>query len=500
MGSDDNNCDANAACTNTDGSFTCACNDGWDGTGDACEDVDECASTDDNNCDANASCTNTDGSFTCACNENYTGDGETCKTACEVFEETSSCPTGAECKNGDDGSHSCVCSEGFNNIDDVCQDINECDGTNDCTDLENCVNTDGSYTCDCKDGYEKDSNDECIDKNECDDNPCTDIETCDNTVGSYTCSCNKGYEANTAMILNNGVCECNEAKNFELDADTETCKCTADTNESVDGICRKADDGVRWGDPEWGSCTDGKRQRPLKAFDCKKNENADGVKIAFWSCDVTRARVFEDCGEDATDVICTDYNAEFDAADGVCKCKSGFFDTPEYGCLLFENETDAPSKAIVDEIKDRLQAILDAESWPNFNDNKRKRTAGFYEKQAVKTERKSKSSCGKKSRGANPLFYKNIKELYEAFKTEADKPDTDGAALANLIELYSVWVKQSLFNCYNMGYGSDPQDGHTDADGVTCEKSNQKETTKCRFEFKQANYYNRFAEQKISFN
>merc|ERR1712048_1219879 len=401
------------------------------------------------------------------------------------------------------------------------------------------------------DGYEKDSNDECIDKNECDDNPCTDIETCDNTVGSYTCSCNKGYEANTdentnaenpcvdidecandpctkagqecsntvgsyececksscyinldeatkgdtpclrcditseiefneecikcsgptaslndagectcanvrGMILNNGVCECNEAKNFELDADTETCKCTADTNESVDGICRKADDGVRWGDPEWGSCTDGKRQRPLKAFDCKKNENADGVNIAFWSCDVTRARVFEDCGEDATDVICTDYNAEFDAADGVCKCKSGFFDTPEYGCLLFEKET-------------------------------------------VKTERKSKSNCGKKSRGANPLFYKNIKELYEAFKTEADKPDTDGAALANLIELYSVWVKQSLFNCYNMGYGSDPQDGHTDADGVTCEKSNQKETTKCRFEFKQANYYNRFAEQKISFN
>ena len=106
-------------------------------------------------------------------------------------------------------------------------------------------------------------------------------------------------------------------------------------------------------------------------------------------------------------VICTDYNAEFDAADGVCKCKSGFFDTPEYGCLLFENETDAPSKAIVDEIKDRLQAILDAGSWPSFNENKRKRTAGFYEKQAVKTERKSKSSCGKKSRGANPLFYKS---------------------------------------------------------------------------------------------
>ena len=29
-------------------------------------------------CDDNAKCTNTDGSFTCSCNEGYTGDGQTC--------------------------------------------------------------------------------------------------------------------------------------------------------------------------------------------------------------------------------------------------------------------------------------------------------------------------------------------------------------------------------------------------------------------------------------
>ena len=40
-------------------------------------DVDECT-TDTHNCDVNAVCTDTDGSFTCACNSGYSGDGTTC--------------------------------------------------------------------------------------------------------------------------------------------------------------------------------------------------------------------------------------------------------------------------------------------------------------------------------------------------------------------------------------------------------------------------------------
>ena len=31
-----------------------------------------------NNCHANAACTNTDGSFTCSCNAGYSGNGVTC--------------------------------------------------------------------------------------------------------------------------------------------------------------------------------------------------------------------------------------------------------------------------------------------------------------------------------------------------------------------------------------------------------------------------------------
>ena len=38
-------------------------------------DIDECMA---DNCDPNANCTNTPGSFMCTCNQGYTGDGQTC--------------------------------------------------------------------------------------------------------------------------------------------------------------------------------------------------------------------------------------------------------------------------------------------------------------------------------------------------------------------------------------------------------------------------------------
>jgi MYXO-CTERM domain-containing protein len=75
-GTDD--CDVNATCTNTPGSFECACNVGYAGDGRTCADVDECAAgTDD--CHEAAFCTNTMGSFDCMCEPGFTGDGVTCE-------------------------------------------------------------------------------------------------------------------------------------------------------------------------------------------------------------------------------------------------------------------------------------------------------------------------------------------------------------------------------------------------------------------------------------
>ena len=88
-------CDSNASCTNTNGSYLCICDEGYIGNGLICEgtcmhddaveldvsilslpDIHECLL--DMVCDGNADCTNTNGSFTCTCDDGFLGDGFNC--------------------------------------------------------------------------------------------------------------------------------------------------------------------------------------------------------------------------------------------------------------------------------------------------------------------------------------------------------------------------------------------------------------------------------------
>ena len=85
-----------ADCINIPGSFSCTCKTGYTGNGrnGTCKgdqliilklsfqvvfpaDIDECA-IDTHSCNGNAVCTNTEGSFTCACYPGFTGDGYLC--------------------------------------------------------------------------------------------------------------------------------------------------------------------------------------------------------------------------------------------------------------------------------------------------------------------------------------------------------------------------------------------------------------------------------------
>ena len=101
---DIDNCDKQATCSNTEGSYSCACNAGWTGDGFTCEgikkqfylsfqllnntnllkicpffpDINECE-LDIDNCDQHATCTNTEGSYSCACNAGWRGNGSKCE-------------------------------------------------------------------------------------------------------------------------------------------------------------------------------------------------------------------------------------------------------------------------------------------------------------------------------------------------------------------------------------------------------------------------------------
>ena len=85
-----NDCDENAYCIDTIGSFECLCNSGFTGSGQVCADVDECA-LQINNCHSNGACSNTFGSFLCACKTGYYGNG----TSCENINECQEIPCGS---------------------------------------------------------------------------------------------------------------------------------------------------------------------------------------------------------------------------------------------------------------------------------------------------------------------------------------------------------------------------------------------------------------------
>jgi len=196
------NCDRNAECINTLGSFLCLCHHGWTGDGKNCIDINECGKSFHDECHVNADCTNTPGSYTCACKKGYTGDG---KDKCEDVDECKTNPchaTLAVCINTP-GSFKCECLPGYTGDGYKCEDANECDvkrskqhpdNSNNCHEDAICTNTISSFKCSCKAGFTGDGVN-CTDIDECvtRTHNCSTHATCSNTKGSYNCHCHKGY-------------------------------------------------------------------------------------------------------------------------------------------------------------------------------------------------------------------------------------------------------------------------------------------------------------------
>ncbi|KAI6658463.1 latent-transforming growth factor beta-binding protein 2 [Oopsacas minuta] len=113
-----------------------------------CSDIDEC---EDSSITCQGNCTNTLGSYTCDCDEGFVNLNETfCYDVNECEESSVVCE--GYCTNTL-GSYTCDCAAGFvkyNNS--ICNEVNEC-GVNNGGCPQDCTNTIGSFYCSCFDGY-----------------------------------------------------------------------------------------------------------------------------------------------------------------------------------------------------------------------------------------------------------------------------------------------------------------------------------------------------------
>ncbi|VDI67896.1 Hypothetical predicted protein [Mytilus galloprovincialis] len=274
------NCPANSNCTNTDGSFTCICLEGFRKVGSECQDIDECT---ERTSGCEQICANSDGSFTCSCVYGFEilADGKCNQTIFDVCAlQNLTCSYGCD-NTTNPGTWECICPEGYllHISSGNCSNINECDA-NVCT--QTCQDTVGSYTCSCYTGFKLNADktscsacvspfygDNCasqcscgpgalrcdpsrgcvcnsawtgtncdVDVDECEDTPgiCqSDDKSCVNEDGGYECNCRAGYEKVSAddSVPCADINECSSAT-------TNNCSATISTCQNTDGgyTCR----------------------------------------------------------------------------------------------------------------------------------------------------------------------------------------------------------------------------------------------------------------------
>ncbi|XP_071482117.1 uncharacterized protein [Diadema antillarum] len=324
-------CDPNADCTNIPGSFICNCIAGYEGDGLVCSDIDECARNVDN-CDANAVCTNTLGSFVCVCAAGYAGDGVTCENVNECLLGTDQCHTRATCEDTD-GSYVCACASGLAGDGITCEDVDECaTGDNLCpADSSTCFNLQGSYECRCVAGYTG-SGFTCEDVNECRSNVsvCSVNALCQNTAGSFSCQCKAGYAGDGVTCIDIDECatgqsDCNTT--YGICSNTQgsyTCSCLS--GFSGDGRdCADIDECTT----DMDDCQQNCRNIP-GSFECFCN---DGYRI-----DTANPNMCLDEDECALGISgcpqqCNNTTPEQNPDGFVCFCYDGFIENTNGVCV-----------------------------------------------------------------------------------------------------------------------------------------------------------------------
>jgi hypothetical protein len=322
----DLNCGDNAVCDSSGQDAECVCDEGYQGDGYECTDLDECADPSLNDCDPNAECTNQQGGYSCACPEGFLGDGLSCEDIDECEGATNICHPDASCVNTAPGFH-CECNPGFTGDGLSCEDIDECADPEQygCGENAVCVNTRGGFECECAVLFGEDEEGKCVplcelalaDPEVCDPNGRCRIDSDSGQAGCSDCvppyvgdgkSCvfvqdceDLSCGPNTVCVGNGTyICEC--AEGFEGDPNDQTDGCE-DIDECADDPC----------DQDVSECLNTEGSYLCACDQGYELEEGDCVNID--ECE----RGLDNCDPDA---ICTDQTPGFD-----CECKSGFSGT-----------------------------------------------------------------------------------------------------------------------------------------------------------------------------
>lgn len=213
----------------------------------------DCAS-----CSPNATCD--EQARTCTCNEGYDGDGLLCEDVDECAAASFPCLTGSTCLNKP-GSFQCICGSGYEIVGSACLDIDECSrGLAACPPNSACLNTPGFYDCQCVQGYALQPGVGCVDTDECKATPfpCDPVAICTNSGGSFACACPTGYTGDGKTCTDIDECASPDACNptFVCTNKPGGHDCTCPQGSTSDGErCAKpgGDVSIQYGDASFSA-------------------------------------------------------------------------------------------------------------------------------------------------------------------------------------------------------------------------------------------------------
>ncbi|XP_041482025.1 uncharacterized protein LOC121429156 isoform X5 [Lytechinus variegatus] len=204
------------------------------------QDANECEDGAGNDCSQSARCTNTDGSYECACLQGYEDTGQSGvlpgRNCTEINEcDTNPCLHGATCTDKING-YNCTCAAGYTG--NRCEtEMNECD-TNPCLHGATCTDEINGYNCTCAAGY---TGNECeTDVDECLSSPCQNDATCSSLATNVLCECPEGYSGDQCQIEPVTCLGANSCGELEICNTEGMCECGPNYIENSNGQCEVA--------------------------------------------------------------------------------------------------------------------------------------------------------------------------------------------------------------------------------------------------------------------